>query len=207
MALIVSADGRRHRHGKTASRFSASFMPERGVMFARIAVVNRGEAARRLIHAVREINSEAVASETDMGAARGPLRTVALFTDAERHAPFVREADLAYCLGPVDGSFASVIGGAPAAAVVFARQVDACTAADQRVTVLEARLEKAALASELAEVRAAVRAEKLSALAAEFDAIHSIQRAVDVGSVDAVIRASDLRPAIAECIDTWMGNR
>lgn len=52
-----------------------------------------------------------------------------------------------------------------------------------------------------------MRAEKLSALAAEFDAIHSIQRAIDVGSVDAVIRASDLRPAIAECIDTWMGNR
>jgi acetyl/propionyl-CoA carboxylase alpha subunit len=69
-------------------------------MFARIAVVNRGEAARRLIHAVREINSETVASETDMPAARGPLRTIALYTDAERHAPFVREADLAYCLGP-----------------------------------------------------------------------------------------------------------
>ena len=40
----------------------------------------------------------------------------------------------------VDGSFASVIGGAPAAAVVFARQVDARTAADPRVTGLEARL-------------------------------------------------------------------
>ena len=34
----------------------------------------------------------------------------------------------------VEGSFASVIGGAPAAAVVFARQVDARTAADPRVT-------------------------------------------------------------------------
>jgi acetyl-CoA carboxylase carboxyltransferase component len=114
----------------------------------------------------------------------------------------------------VDGSFASVIGGAPAAAVVFARQVDARTAADPRVTGLEARLaattepeKKAELVGELAETRATVRAEKLSALAAEFDAIHSIQRAVAVGSVDAVIRASDLRPAIAGCIDTWMGNR
>jgi len=113
----------------------------------------------------------------------------------------------------VDGSYASVIGGAPAAAVVFSRQVDASTAADSRVTGLEARLattpepdKKAELSGELAEVRARVRAEKLSALAAEFDAIHSIQRAVQVGSVDAVITAAQLRPVIAGQIDTWMRN-
>jgi acetyl-CoA carboxylase carboxyltransferase component len=111
----------------------------------------------------------------------------------------------------VDGSFASVIGGAPAAAVVFSRQVDASTAADPRVTGLEARLaaasrpeKKAELASELAEVRASVRAQVLSALAAEFDAVHSIQRAVEVGSVDAVIAAGDLRRAIAAHVDAWM---
>jgi acetyl-CoA carboxylase carboxyltransferase component len=111
----------------------------------------------------------------------------------------------------VDGSFASVIGGAPAAAVVFARQVDARTAADPRVTALDARLadattpdKKARLASELAELRVAVRAEKLAALAAEFDAIHCIQRAVEVGSVDAIIAPSQLRSAIARHIDTWM---
>ena len=39
----------------------------------------------------------------------------------------------------VEGSYASVIGGAPAAAVVFAGEVDARTAADPRVTALEAR--------------------------------------------------------------------
>ncbi len=111
----------------------------------------------------------------------------------------------------VEGSFASVIGGAPAAAVVFARQVDARTAADPPVTGLEARLavttrpeKKAELASELAEIRAWVRAEKLSALAAEFDAIHSIERAVEVGSVDAIITVGELRHAIAGHIDTWM---
>jgi acetyl/propionyl-CoA carboxylase alpha subunit/acetyl-CoA carboxylase carboxyltransferase component len=111
----------------------------------------------------------------------------------------------------VEGSFASVIGGAPAAAVVFARQVDARTAAEPRVAELEATVaaatqpeKKAELASQLAEVRASVRAEKLSALAAEFDAVHSIQRAVEVGSVDAVIAPSDLRYAISEQIDTWM---
>jgi acetyl-CoA carboxylase carboxyltransferase component len=111
----------------------------------------------------------------------------------------------------VEGSFASVIGGAPAAAVVFARQVDARTAADPRVTALEARTaaatepeKKAELATELAELRAAVRAENLSGMAAEFDAVHSIHRAVEVGSVDAIITPSRLRPAIAEHVDTWM---
>jgi acetyl/propionyl-CoA carboxylase alpha subunit/acetyl-CoA carboxylase carboxyltransferase component len=111
----------------------------------------------------------------------------------------------------VEGSLASVIGGAPAAAVVFARQVDARTAADPRVAALEASVsaatepeKKAELAGELADVRASVRAEKLSALGVEFDAVHSIQRAVDVGSVDAVIAASELRPVIAGHVDSWM---
>ena len=76
----------------------------------------------------------------------------------------------------VEGSFASVIGGAPAAAVVFAGDVNARTAADPRVTELEARIaerrgaERAALAAELAELRASVRAEKLGEVATEFDA-------------------------------------
>ena len=33
-------------------------------MFSRIAIVNRGEAAMRLIHAVRELNAENEASPT-----------------------------------------------------------------------------------------------------------------------------------------------
>jgi acetyl-CoA carboxylase carboxyltransferase component len=113
----------------------------------------------------------------------------------------------------VEGSFASVIGGAPAAAVVFARQVATRTAADPRVTAFEESIaateqeKRAGLVSELAEVRASVRAEKLSALAAEFDAIHSIRRAVEVGSVDAVIPASRLRQAIAEQVAAWMRDR
>lgn len=104
----------------------------------------------------------------------------------------------------VEGSFASVIGGAPAAAVVFAGDVAQRTAADPRVAELESALrsahaeEKAALARQLVDVRAAVRAEKINEVAAEFDAIHSIHRAVEVGSVDRVIAATELRPAIIE---------
>jgi acetyl/propionyl-CoA carboxylase alpha subunit len=59
-------------------------------MFTRIAIINRGEAAMRLIHAAREWSAE-----------HGlPLETVALYTDVERPATFVREADLSYPLGP-----------------------------------------------------------------------------------------------------------
>jgi len=102
----------------------------------------------------------------------------------------------------VDGSFASVIGGAPAAAVVFAGEVNARTANDSRVVELQARVaeakgaERAALATELSDVRASVRAEKLGEVAAEFDSVHSIQRAVQVGSVDAIISPAELRPRI-----------
>ncbi len=106
----------------------------------------------------------------------------------------------------VEGSYASVIGGAPAAAVVFAGEVDARTAADVRVSSLAERVrdasgaERAALATELAEVRTAVRAEKLGEVAAGFDRVHDIRRAVEVGSVDAVISAPELRPKLIEAI-------
>jgi acetyl/propionyl-CoA carboxylase alpha subunit/acetyl-CoA carboxylase carboxyltransferase component len=110
----------------------------------------------------------------------------------------------------VDGSFASVIGGAPAAAVVFAGDVTARTASDPRVTELEAQIaaaaggERARLATKLAEVRTAVRAEKLGEVAAAFDGVHSIERAVRVGSVDAIIRPDELRPRIVEAIERGM---
>jgi acetyl-CoA carboxylase carboxyltransferase component len=111
----------------------------------------------------------------------------------------------------VEGSYASVIGGAPAAAVVFAGDVNARTDSDPRVRDLEARIaaatggDRAALATELPELRASVRAEKLSEVAAEFDGVHSIHRAVDVGSVDAVISARELRPQIIAALEAGLG--
>ncbi len=107
----------------------------------------------------------------------------------------------------LEGSFASVLGGAPAAAVVFSGEVNARTASDPRVASLQARLaevsgaERAALTAELAEVQSSVRAEKLGETAAEFDRVHSIQRAVEVGSVDSIISAAELRPRIIEAIE------
>ncbi len=108
----------------------------------------------------------------------------------------------------LEGSFASVLGGAPAAAVVFSGDVNARTAADPRVRDLEARgaaasgADRAALTAELDELRSSVRAEKIGEVAAEFDRVHSIQRAVEVGSVDAVIDTAQLRPRIIEAIES-----
>ncbi|MFT4200882.1 carboxyl transferase domain-containing protein [Gordonia sp. (in: high G+C Gram-positive bacteria)] len=106
----------------------------------------------------------------------------------------------------LEGSFASVLGGAPAAAVVFAGDVRARTTADPRVEELEERItaatgaDRASLAAELDELRASVRAEKINEIATEFDAVHDINRAVEVGSADAVIKAAELRPQIIEAV-------
>ncbi|QBI54346.1 ATP-binding protein [Streptomonospora litoralis] len=111
----------------------------------------------------------------------------------------------------LEGSYASVLGGAPAAAVVFSGDVGSRTAADARVRELEARVEeasgtdRAALSAELDEMRTSVRAEKLGEVAAEFDRVHDIRRAVEVGSVDAVIGAAELRPRIIEAIEARLG--
>jgi len=58
--------------------------------FQRVAIVNRGEPAMRLINAVREWNAEG----------RPALRVIAVYTAADRHATFVREADEAVLIGP-----------------------------------------------------------------------------------------------------------
>ncbi len=91
----------------------------------------------------------------------------------------------------LEGSHASVIGGAPAAAVVFAREVDNRAREDSRVA---GNADDEALYAE-------VRSEKLGELAGEFDAIHSVGRAVEVGSVDRIISAAELRPHLIETVE------
>ena len=63
-------------------------------MFTRIAVINRGEPAVRLIRAVRELNEE-----HGYG-----IKVIALHTEAEQRAMFVRSADEAVCLRDVDSA-------------------------------------------------------------------------------------------------------
>ncbi|HTK63923.1 MAG TPA: carboxyl transferase domain-containing protein [Pseudonocardia sp.] len=117
-------------------------------------------------------------------------------------------------IAAVEGSYASVIGGAPAAAVVFSGEVNKRTSADPRVADLEARLTEAVenahetdvarLRSELAAARAAVRSEKLGEVADEFDGKHSIERAQRVGSVHEIVPADKLRPYLADAVQRGM---
>jgi acetyl-CoA carboxylase carboxyltransferase component len=106
----------------------------------------------------------------------------------------------------LEGSYASVIGGAPAAAVVFAREVDNRAKADRRVREIRARItaaegpEKTKLRAEEAALYDVVRSEKLGEVADEFDAIHSVQRAQSVGSVHRIIPAAELRPYLADAV-------
>ncbi len=110
----------------------------------------------------------------------------------------------------VEGSFASVIGGAPAAAVVFSGEVNRRTADDPRVLELEAALtaadevEQAHLRIEVADLRKTVRSEKLGEVAAEFERIHNIERALKVGSVHAILPAAELRPRLIEAVERGM---
>jgi hypothetical protein len=106
----------------------------------------------------------------------------------------------------IEGSFASVIGGAPAAAVVFTGEVNARTSADTRILDLGLRLEAAEgpdasrLRDELEQLRAVVRGEMLGDVAEEFETIHSIERARQVGSIHKIIAPGELRPYLVEAI-------
>jgi acetyl-CoA carboxylase carboxyltransferase component len=110
----------------------------------------------------------------------------------------------------LEGAHASVIGGAPAAAVVFARDVERAALKDERIASLDARIaaaegpERLQLRTEREALWPQVRSEKLGALADEFDTVHSVERAVQMGSVTEIIEARVMRPYIVEAIERGM---
>jgi acetyl-CoA carboxylase carboxyltransferase component len=110
----------------------------------------------------------------------------------------------------LEGTFASVIGGAPAAGVVFAGEVEARARADARVKALAAELaaapegDRRRLRAKLEELSARVRAEKVGEIAEEFDHEHSVQRALRVGSLHKIIPAPTLRPYLIDAIERGM---
>ena len=110
----------------------------------------------------------------------------------------------------VEGSFASVIGGPPAAAVVFVGEVNTRTDGDSRLVDLRARLADAdgsaaaRLRAELEEARGVVRSEKQGEVADEFERIHTIERARQVGSIHVIIPADRLRPYLIDAVERGM---
>jgi acetyl/propionyl-CoA carboxylase alpha subunit/acetyl-CoA carboxylase carboxyltransferase component len=106
----------------------------------------------------------------------------------------------------VEGSYASVIGGGPAATVVFAREVRARVAADPRIEALRVQLQDAPSADLRAafdRLRRDVTNEKRAKVAAEFDSIHTVQRAKRVGSLEEIVPAREIRPCLVEFLDRY----
>jgi len=90
---------------------------------------------------------------------------------------------------------------------VFAGEVDARTRRDPRVQELEQQVahaggtEKVRLRAALEERYQAVHAEKLGEVADEFDKVHSVQRALQVGSLHHIIAPERLRPYLIEAVE------
>jgi hypothetical protein len=64
--------------------------------------------------------------------------------------------------------------------------------------------DQAALRAGLEELTLQVRNQKLGEVAEEFDRVHSVQRALQVGSVDRIIPAATLRPYLVDAVERGM---
>jgi acetyl-CoA carboxylase carboxyltransferase component len=110
----------------------------------------------------------------------------------------------------LEGTYASVIGGAPAAAVVFAGEVESRTRKDERLQALDQAIlqaegpEKGRLRAEKEELRKIVYSEKLGEIASEFDRVHSVHRALAVGALDHIIPPADLRLYLVRALERGM---
>jgi acetyl-CoA carboxylase carboxyltransferase component len=108
----------------------------------------------------------------------------------------------------VEGSFASVIGGGPAATVIFAREARARAAREPRIVALRRQAQAdpgSAARDTLDAAYQEVLLEKQAELAAEFDAIHTIGRAREVGSLEDLISPDDIRPYLIGLIREMLG--
>ncbi|HXZ42556.1 MAG TPA: carboxyl transferase domain-containing protein [Terriglobales bacterium] len=107
----------------------------------------------------------------------------------------------------LEGTYASVIGGAPAAAVVFASEVEARARKDERLQALSQAMaradgaEKSRLRAQWDELFKVVHSERLGEMAAEFDRVHSVQRALDVGALHRIIPPAKLRAYLIQAVE------
>jgi acetyl/propionyl-CoA carboxylase alpha subunit/acetyl-CoA carboxylase carboxyltransferase component len=107
----------------------------------------------------------------------------------------------------LEGTYASVIGGAPAAAVVFAGEVEARTRKDARLQALSQAMgqadsaEKRRLRNEWDELFKVVHSEKLGEVAGEFDRVHNVHRALGVGALHHILPPANLRPYLIHAVE------
>jgi acetyl/propionyl-CoA carboxylase alpha subunit/acetyl-CoA carboxylase carboxyltransferase component len=107
----------------------------------------------------------------------------------------------------LEGTYASVIGGAPAAAVVFAGEVEARARKDPRLQAQSEAIahadgaEKGRLRAQWDELFKLVHCEKLGEMASEFDRVHSVQRALNVGALHHIIPPANLRAYLIDAVE------
>ena len=107
----------------------------------------------------------------------------------------------------LEGTYASVIGGAPAAAVVFASEVEVRAKKDTRLQALNdaiasaAGADKSRLRKQWEELFKVVHSEKLGEMAEQFDRVHNVQRALEVGALHRIIAPATLRPYLIHALE------
>ena len=120
---------------------------------------------------------------------------------------FSRALNKSLEVAALEGTYASVIGGAPAAAVVFATEVESRARKDPRVQAVNEAMtqaegaEKGRLRAQRDETFKIVHSEKLGEMAAEFDRVHSVQRALQVGALDHIIPPANLRSYLIDAVE------
>ena len=108
----------------------------------------------------------------------------------------------------LSGSYASVIGGGPAAVVVFSREVRAQALDDPRVKDQSEIARRSPTEENRAVLEAVLREvtlEKQAVMAAEFDSVHSVERAKAVGSLSEILDSKDLRPHLIDALGSAPG--
>jgi len=97
--------------------------------------------------------------------------------------------------------------------VVFAGEVEAKSRKDTRLQALSQAIsqaeggEKGRLRAQWEQLFNVVHSEKLGETAADFDRIHSVQRALAVGALDCIIPPAKLRPYLIDAVERGMAKK
>ena len=110
-------------------------------------------------------------------------------------------------VGAVKGSYASVLGGAPAAAVIFPREVSKKASLDPRlIQCLENMNNGRCSQHDYDELFRKIYNEKQQELGQAFDNIHSVERAKRVGSIDDIVQPEKIRPYLIKAVRQGTGD-
>jgi len=108
-------------------------------------------------------------------------------------------------VGAVKGSFASVLGGAPAAAVIFPREVSKEASLDPRLSkCMNDMNEGKCTQHDYDELFGKIYNEKQRELGQLFDKTHSVERAKRVGSIDDIVNPERIRPYLIKAVEKGM---